>query len=142
MKINMSKQMMMLATVLFFTMGFAIALLPLPLLSKCFILLAFAWYWYQQCEQHIFLKKPVSIKSLDCDENQRWSIETQSQETYCAELSPKSVATAHWMCLYFVNDLHKKKFRVLLSSDSLSKKDWSLLQLLVKFARPLKSSHA
>jgi|GEM_PF-4401297 len=138
MKINKSKQMAMLAIALLFSMGFAVIMLPLPVLSKVFVLLAFAWYWQQQCEQFIFLKKTFSIKSLDCDEDQRWIIETQNQKTYIAQLSPTSIATAHWMCLYFKNTSHKKNFRVLLSSDSLSKKDWSLLQLLVKFAKPLK----
>lgn len=141
MKIRTSKQMAMLATVIFFAMGLAVMHLPMPLVSKCFIVLAFAWFWYQQCVQHVFLKSDSSVQSLDCDDNQRWSLQTKNQETYIVQLSPQSVATAHWMCLYFKSQVQQKSFRVLLSSDSLSKRDWGLLQLLVKFAKPIKKSN-
>lgn len=139
MKIQTSKQMAMLAIVILFAIGLATMALPIPIFSKCFILMAFIWFWLQQCDLHVFLKKADSIKSLDCDDEQRWILKTNDQTMHQVQLSPKSVATSHWMCLYFKSGFTKKYFRVLLSSDSLSKKDWSVLQLLVRFSKPLKN---
>jgi hypothetical protein len=131
--------MAMLATAIFFTLGLAVISFPIPILSQCFILLAFAWFWYEQCQQQVLLKKASSICNLECDENQRWTLKASNQDIFFAHLSLRSVATAHWMCLYFVGISHRKNFRVLLSSDSVSKKDWSILQMFVRFAKPIKA---
>jgi hypothetical protein len=139
MKIHRSKHLAMLATVIFFTMGLAVISFPIPIISECFILLAFAWFWYEQCQQHVLLKKSSSICKLECDEHQRWTLQANNQDIIFAKLTKKSVATAHWMCLYFVGISHHKNFRVLLSSDSVSKKDWSILQMFVHFAKPIKA---
>ena len=138
MKIHISKHMAMFATVIFFAMGLAMISFPIPITSQCFILLAFAWFWYEQCKQHVLLKKSSSICKVECDEHQKWTLQASNQDIIFANLSQKSVATAHWMCLYFVGISHCKDYRVLLSSDSVSKKDWSVLQMLIRFAKPIR----
>jgi hypothetical protein len=141
MKVYRSKQMAMLATVVLFVMGLAVMCIPVPVTSKAFMILAFVWFWYEQCQQHILLQKPSSIHALECDEHQKWTLLASNRKFFFANLSPKSVASAHWMCLYFVGISHRKNFCILLSSDSLSKRDWSVLQMVIRFAKPIKAVH-
>ena len=137
MKLQQSKQMLMLVSFIFMAMSLAIISLPVAILAKCALILAFSYYIYQQLKQYVLLKNSTAIIDLDCDENHVWTLKSNNQITLTTHLSPKSFISAHWMCLNFQINKQQSPTRVYLSSDSLSKQDWSLLQLLVRFAKPM-----
>ena len=141
MPIYKSKQLILLSSLLFFIMGFAINCLPLLMIVKCFIILAFAWWWLKSIKQYVLLQQPLSVVAIDCDDQQRWYLTLKNQQIVTWSLSKKSVTTPKWMFLYFDNMVAKTNQRVILAADSMSAKDWSILQLLVKCAKPLSTDH-
>lgn len=139
MQLSTSKQLAMLAVFMLFAFGYTLVCIPIPLPSKLFILLAFSWFWWQQCLRLVLLRAPTSLSSLSCDDQHIWSLDLKHDRIAHATLASTSVVCVHWMFLVFVSQqVPSKSYCFVLAADSFSKKDWRLLQCLVRFAKPVK----
>lgn len=137
MKIFISKYMMALACVMFLAITIAVIRLPMILIAKTTLILLATYFFSQFVKKYIFLLDHNSITHLNCDENHAWTLQTKGKQNIAVTLSDKSYVSVNWMFLMFSNKLTNKNYRVLLSTDSVAKNQWSLLHLLVKFAKPI-----
>ena len=122
----------------FIAIGFSAWLLPLILPAKLALEVAFVWLAKRILERYVLLSAPQSVVALGYDESLGWQLTTKGAGMVKVHLLPHSTVTANWMFLQFCQISTQKIFRIMLASDSMKAKDWSLIQLLVKFAKPVK----
>ena len=137
MKIHISKHITALSCVLFLAISVAIFRLPILMIAKTTLLFALTIFYFQFVKKYILLQHAHSITHVNCDENHMWSLQTKDKQNILVNLSQKSFVSVNWMCLLFSNQANKKVYRVFLSTDSVPRNQWSLLHLLVKFAKPI-----
>jgi hypothetical protein len=136
--------MIIVAGLFFVAMGLSISWLPLLLPVKCALLLAYCWVAQRQLKRYVFLTDAQSITDIHFDEQLGWQITQKNKTKQSVRLSPKTVVYAHWMFLLFelngkdAKEAKAKNCRVVLANDSVTAKEWSLLEMLVRFAPPTK----
>jgi hypothetical protein len=125
------------AGVCFIAVGVAITSLPFLWAVRLAILLAFIYSALHLVKRYVFLKDARSITEVTYDKDAGWSLTRKDASTLGVRLLPTSTASAQWMFLAFRHLDSRRVEHAVLASDSVRAKDWSLLHLLVNYARPV-----